>query len=71
MRVYMFVRMHTLLCVYMWWSEVNVKHLLHASVLSLGGLEVRGDLALEVGVQAGSDRLTTGPPTKQGDHPSG
>ena len=51
----MFVRMHTLLCVYMWWSEVNVKHLLHAPVLSLGGLEVHRDLALEVGVQAGSD----------------
>lgn len=54
-RAYMFVRMHTLLCVYMWWSEVNVKHLLHAPVLSLGGLEVHRDLALEVGVQAGSD----------------
>lgn len=39
----------------MWWSEVSVKHLLHDLALSLGGLGVHSEFALNVGAQVGAE----------------
>lgn len=36
-------------------SEVSVKHLLHDPALSLGGLEVHSEFALNVGAQVGAE----------------